>query len=202
MAPTTYGPPTFTYTNFINTAALPVTIPIGLTWGAAQHLPTTYTMQYVLNVQRTLGKSTTLEVGYNGSQSRHLAYLLNDESGRFSAPPCRQSRACPIRNGAAAGIQYLKADGMGNYNGLGAKLTQRFGTNLNDVARLHVVQVPGRRPAPSAARGTTSRPRMRSAPLPANTALRTSTFRSVSSLPFSTRCRSAKASSSSITAAS
>ena len=31
---TTYGQPTFTYQNFINTSALPVTIPIGLTWGA------------------------------------------------------------------------------------------------------------------------------------------------------------------------
>ena len=34
LTPTTYGVPTFSYTNFINTAALPVTIPIGLTWGA------------------------------------------------------------------------------------------------------------------------------------------------------------------------
>ena len=53
-------------------------------------------MQYVLNVQRALGNSTTLEVGYNGSQSRHLADLIN------AAAPlpgnCRSSLACPIRN--------------------------------------------------------------------------------------------------------
>src|SRR5260370_17019841 len=74
---TTYGQPTFGYTNFINTASLPVTIPIGLTWGADHILPTTYSMQYLLNVQRSLGKSTTLEVGYNGSQSRPLGNLIN-----------------------------------------------------------------------------------------------------------------------------
>jgi len=77
VSPTTYGQPTFGYTNFINTAALPVTLPVGLTWGADPRLPTTYTMQYLLNVQRTLGKATTLEVGYNGSLGRHLADLIN-----------------------------------------------------------------------------------------------------------------------------
>ena len=45
---TTYGQPTISYQNFINTSALPVTIPVGLTWGADHNLPTTYSMQYVL----------------------------------------------------------------------------------------------------------------------------------------------------------
>ncbi len=35
-----YDVPTFSYTNFINTASLPVTIPLSLTWGANPHLPT------------------------------------------------------------------------------------------------------------------------------------------------------------------
>ena len=77
---TTYGQPTITYQNFINTSALPVTIPLGLTWGADHILPTTYSMQYVFNVQRTLGNSTTLEAGYNGSQSRHLDALINENA--------------------------------------------------------------------------------------------------------------------------
>src|SRR3954454_13455620 len=61
---TSYGKPTFGYTNFLDTSSLPVTIPIGLTWGVNYDLPTTYSLTYLLNVQRTLGKSTTLEVGY------------------------------------------------------------------------------------------------------------------------------------------
>ena len=34
-------------------------------------------MTYVLNVQRTLSKTTTMEAGYIGSQNRHLQYLTN-----------------------------------------------------------------------------------------------------------------------------
>src|SRR4029077_16805174 len=73
ITPTTYGKPTFGYTNFLDTSTLPVTLPVVLTWGVSQNLPTTYSLTYLLNVQRTLGKSTTLEVGYNGSQSRKVA---------------------------------------------------------------------------------------------------------------------------------
>src|SRR5258708_18923296 len=67
----TYSPPNFGYTNFLNASVLPVTLPVGLTWGADYHLPTTYSMTYLLNVQRTLGSATTIEVGYNGSPTRH-----------------------------------------------------------------------------------------------------------------------------------
>ena len=128
---TTYGQPTFGYTNFINTAALPASIPIGLTWGADPDLPTTYSMQYVLNVQRALGKSTTLEVGYNGAQSRHLADLIN--AGQPVAGTASVVTRLPYPEFAAAGIQFLHADGIGNYNGLGVKLSQRFGTNLTTL---------------------------------------------------------------------
>ena len=47
--------PTLTFQNFINTVQLPVSFAPGLTWGADYNLPTTYTMQYLFNVQRTLG---------------------------------------------------------------------------------------------------------------------------------------------------
>ena len=59
---TTYGVPTFSYNNFIDTSALPVTVPIGLTWGGNSHLPTSSSIQYTLNIQRTLAKSTVLEL--------------------------------------------------------------------------------------------------------------------------------------------
>jgi Carboxypeptidase regulatory-like domain/TonB dependent receptor len=125
---TTYGSPTITYQNFINTSALPVTIPLGLTWGADHILPTTYSMQYLLNVQRTFGSSTTLEIGYNGSQSRHLDALIN-ENAPIPGTAAILNRL-PYPEFAAAGIQFLRADGVGNYNGMGAKLTQRFGKDL------------------------------------------------------------------------
>ena len=128
---TTYGKPSFGYTNFINTAALPVTIPVGLTWGADHILPTTYSMQYVLNVQRELGNGTTLEVGYNGSQSRHLDSLLNAAAPIPGTGPILTR--LPYPEFGAAGIQFLKADGVGNYNGVGVKLSQRFGAGLTTL---------------------------------------------------------------------
>jgi len=128
---TTYGLPTFGYTNFINTAALPVAIPIGLTWGANPDLPTTYSVQYVLNVERAIGKSTTLAVGYTGSQSRHLADLIN--AGQPVAGTASVVTRLPYPEFAASGIQYLHAEGKANYNGLGVKLSQRFGTNLTTL---------------------------------------------------------------------
>ncbi len=132
LAPTTWGPPTFTYTNFLNTSALPVTIPVGLTWGAAQHLPDSSTMQYVLNVQRTLGNSSTLEAGYTGSVSRHLAYLLDENQGILN-PALPVVQRLPYPEWGASGIQYVMADGTGNYNAFSLKLTQRLGANLNSL---------------------------------------------------------------------
>lgn len=131
VTPTTYGLPTFSYTDFINTASLPATIPIGLTWGVNPHLPTTYTMQYVLDVQRAVGKSTTLEAGYTGSQSRHLDDLIN--AGQPVPGTAPVLTRLPYPEFAAAGIQYLHADGIGNYNALGVKFDQRFGTNLTTL---------------------------------------------------------------------
>ena len=128
---TTYGQPTITYQNFINTSALPVTVPVGLTWGADHVLPTTYSMQYLLNVQRSFGNNTTLEVGYNGSESRHLDGLIN-ENAPIPGTSAILNRL-PFPEFAAAGIQFLRADGVGNYNGIGTKLSQRFGNHLTTL---------------------------------------------------------------------
>ncbi len=127
-----YDVPTFSYTNFINTASLPVTVPISLVWGANSHLPTATTMQYIFNVQRTIGQSSSLEIGYTGSLSRHLAYLSNQNQGILS-PTLSALQRLPYQEFGASGIQYLNADANGNYNALAFKFTQRFGTNLNTL---------------------------------------------------------------------
>jgi hypothetical protein len=126
-----YSLPAITYQNFVNTATLPATLPVNLLWGADYHLPTTYSMQYVLNVQRVLGNSTTLELGYNGSESRHLDNLLNAGQPIPGSTPI--VTRLPYPEFGAAGIQFLKADGVGNYNGVSAKLSQRFGNNLTTL---------------------------------------------------------------------
>jgi len=125
-----YDVPTFTYNNFLNTASLPVTVPVSLTWGANSHLPTSSTMQYILNVQRTIGAATAVEVGYTGSQSRHLYYLSDQNQGILS-PTLSSLQRLPYPEWGASGIQYVNGDGNGHYNALAGKLTQRYGRSLN-----------------------------------------------------------------------
>ena len=121
--------PLFNYTNFLNTNALPAGIATSLTWGADNNLRNTYSMNYLLNVQRVLGKATTLEVGYNGSQSRKVALLTNQ-----NAPiPGITAFATRAPYPEWLGIQYLSSNGIANYNGLTGKLSQRFGTNLTTL---------------------------------------------------------------------
>ncbi|HUB34169.1 MAG TPA: carboxypeptidase-like regulatory domain-containing protein [Bryobacteraceae bacterium] len=130
LASTTYAPPTFTYTNFLNTANLPVTVPVSLTWGAAQHLPDTSTQQFVFNVQRMVGANNTAEIGYTGSVSRHLAFLLDENQGILSATLPTQLRL-PYPEWGASGIQYVMAAANGNYNSLRAQWTTKISNNLN-----------------------------------------------------------------------
>jgi len=133
---TTVGPnpqtaPTVNYQNFINTSQLPVQInPAGLTWGASPHLPTTYSMMYVFNVQRQFGSGTTIEAGYNGALHRDLVYLVNQNqpvpgvSTYYGRAPYAE----------LSYIQYLNADANGNYNGASIKLTQRLQSGLTVLA--------------------------------------------------------------------
>ena len=87
------GVPTVTFQNFINTSQLPVSFAPGLTWGADYNLRNTYTMQYLFNVQRTLGSNSTLEVGYTGNQSRKVAYLVNANAPLPGITHVRRARA-------------------------------------------------------------------------------------------------------------
>jgi hypothetical protein len=123
------GVPRLTFNNFIDTSQLPVRFAPGLTWGADYNLPTTYTMQYLLNVQRTLGNNSTLEIGYTGNQSRKVAYLVNANAPVPGITPFDAREPYPEWHG----IQYLVGDGIGNYNALSGKLTQRFGTDLTGM---------------------------------------------------------------------
>ena len=132
LTPTSYGLPTFSYGNFIDTSTLPVTVPIGLTWGGNSHLPTSSSIQYMLNIQRTLAQSSILEVGYLGSASRHLYYLANQNQGILNASLPVVQRL-PYPEFGASGIQWLNGDATGSYNAFSGKLTQRMGANLSTL---------------------------------------------------------------------
>ena len=129
----THLQPSFTYTNFINTSSLPIVIdPSGLSWGVDPQLPTTYTTQWLLNVQRQFGSGTTLEVGYNANESTHTDYLTNENQALPGSYGLSLPTIVPYPEFNA--IQYLVAQGTGNYEGLGIKFTQRFGKNMTALA--------------------------------------------------------------------
>jgi hypothetical protein len=123
------GVPTLTFQNFINTSQLPVSFAPGLTWGADHHLRNTYSLQYLFNVQRTLGRNSTLEAGYTGNQIRKVAYLVNANAPLPGITPFDTREPYPEWHG----IQFLNGDGTGNYNALSGKLTQRFGNQLTTL---------------------------------------------------------------------
>jgi hypothetical protein len=87
---------------------------------------TPYSMQWVLNVQRELGRDLSFEAGYLGSASRHL----ESYRGVSAAVPGSGTIASrsPYPNW---GLLVLVEDGgRGNYNALGTKLTKRYSNGL------------------------------------------------------------------------
>jgi hypothetical protein len=80
-------------------------------------------------VQRTLGTNSTLEVGYTGNQARKMAYLVNANAPLPGITTFDAREPYPEWHG----IQYLVGDGIGNYNALSAKLTQRFTQRLTTL---------------------------------------------------------------------
>jgi hypothetical protein len=123
------GIPSVTFQNFINTSQLPVSFAPGLTWGADHNLRNTYSMQYLFNVQRTLGSNSTLELGYTGNQVRRVHYLVNANAPLPGISQFDTREPYPEWHG----IQFLNGDGIGNYNAFSAKLSQRFSRSLTTL---------------------------------------------------------------------
>ena len=129
VTPDQRAQPIYGYTNFLNLAALPAGVTTSLTWGADYNLATTYTMNYLLNVQRALGSGSTIEFGYNGSQSRKLQRLSNENAPLPGVTPFASRAPYP----EWLGIQYVRGDGVGSYNSFTGKLSQRLGNNLTTL---------------------------------------------------------------------
>jgi len=139
QVPSTGGVSTVTYQNFFSTATLPVLLPAGLTWGVAPDIGTPYSIMYLFNIQRQLGDSSTLEIGYSGALHRHLQ---NQNNGAgllpYNAPgvPPGTNVAPALRAPYPefpAGIELTEAGGRGNYNGLSVKLNQRLKSGLTTL---------------------------------------------------------------------
>ena len=120
------------FNNFLTGAADPWILPAApYLWSAEYNLWNTYSMMYLLNVQRQLNRDTILEVGYNGSASRHLQGL-QDPNAPLPGTVGNQTSRRPFPEYGT--IQMIHAGGTGNYNGLGVKLTRRMSAGLTYLA--------------------------------------------------------------------
>ncbi|PYU93954.1 MAG: hypothetical protein DMG08_08820 [Acidobacteria bacterium] len=88
---------------------------------------TPYSFQYLLNVQRELGRNTALEVGYIGSASRKLESMRAFNESIPGADGKVLDRAPYPEFGR---IQEVDGSGKASYNSLGAKLQRRFSAGL------------------------------------------------------------------------
>jgi carboxypeptidase family protein len=98
---------------------------------------TTYTQQFLLNIQQQVGQDWSFEMGYQGALSRHLYGFKNANmatpygyigTGTSSSVASRT----PFAN--MGGIQDAHDMGTGNYNAFDVKATRRFSKGLNVIA--------------------------------------------------------------------
>ncbi len=120
--------PNITFNNFLTTASTPWILPPSpFLWSVKYDVRNTYSMMYLVNVQRELGRSTVLEAGYNGSLSRHLQGLMDPNAPLPGTIGSQTSRRPFPEFGI---IQMVHSDGNGSYSGLGMKLTRRMSAGL------------------------------------------------------------------------
>jgi Carboxypeptidase regulatory-like domain len=123
------GTPTLFWNNAIpggNGAIAQVPPPYAFT--ASYNHATSYTMQYLLNVQRQFGNDWVVEAGYLGSVSRHLYGFQNINQAVPGTSGSIASRV-PFPN---YGVIQLVADGFnGNYHAGSVKVTRRYSNGMN-----------------------------------------------------------------------
>ncbi|MBM3783803.1 MAG: carboxypeptidase regulatory-like domain-containing protein [Acidobacteria bacterium] len=118
--------PNTSWTNFLDPSQFPVRVPSAYLWGVHPHVATSYSMMYLLNVQRSLSPNTSFEIGYNGALHRKLQGLQNK-----NAPLPGTTNILLRRPYPDYGFQQIvTGEGFGNYNGLGMKFTTRTRNGL------------------------------------------------------------------------
>ena len=109
------------------------TLPLTTVWYAnATSHHTSYTEQFLLNVQQQLGKNWSLEAGYQGALSRHLYGFLNVNQvtpfGYLGTTKTTVGSRTPFNSTSSSpqGIQYVHDEGTANYNSGSFKINRRF----------------------------------------------------------------------------
>jgi hypothetical protein len=103
--------------------------PYGYVTAYAHH--TSYTEQYLFNVQRQIGSNWAFEAGYLGSESHHLYGFQNANNG-IPSPVGTAATHLPWKD---FGFIQLVADGVNaTYNSLAVKVTKRFSQGMSIIS--------------------------------------------------------------------
>ena len=105
---------------------------------------TSYTEQFLLNIQQQIGKNWSFEAGYQGALSRHLYGFLNANQatpfGYLGSPlgytgttKTSVASRTPFQN-MTGGVQFQHDEGTGNYNAGSFKVNRRFSNGMNVIA--------------------------------------------------------------------
>ncbi len=113
-------------TAFASLAGAKATVFTPYAFANAYDRRTPRTMSYLLNIQRELPMNALFEIGYVGSQSRHLESLRAVNEAIPGTTPLLQRT--PFAEFGR--IQLVDDSANGDYNGLAAKLTKRYSAGL------------------------------------------------------------------------
>ena len=123
------GNPTLLWSNAIpggNGAVAQVPPPYA--YVASYDHATSYTMQYLLNIQRQVGVDWAIETGYLGSVSRHL-YGFHNLNQAVPGTTGNIASRVPFPNFGV--IQYVHDGGNANYHSGSVKVTRRFSQGMS-----------------------------------------------------------------------
>jgi hypothetical protein len=110
-------------------ATVPVGAPYAYSDNPNHH--TAYTMQYMFNIQRQFGASWSMELGYLGSVSHHMAGFWNQNEG-IPSPTGLAASHLPFADFGF--IQSVEDMGNGEYNSLALKINRRFSNGLSLIS--------------------------------------------------------------------
>lgn len=143
-----YGNSNLSWANAAPGASGGTTVTLGPTTVEYANAPshkTSYTEQFLLNIQRQVGQDWSFEVGYQGAVSRHLYGFINANQptpyGYFGGGATSVASRLPFYVGLGAngqpaqyGLQYVHDQGSGNYNAFSVKGTRRFSNGFNVIS--------------------------------------------------------------------
>jgi len=128
------GQPSLTWANAVTppgAGGTPTAFPAPYGYASAYNHLTSYTNQFLVNVQRQVGSNWTFEAGYLGSESHHLYGFQNANDG---IPGTTGSAASRLPFADFTTLQ-LVADGVNaNYNSLAFKVTKRFSRGMSLIS--------------------------------------------------------------------